>query len=111
MDKLDRYREIVRHIIEDYAQYKPIHGEIEIETIIDPVRDHYELMQIGWQGDRRVHGSVIHLDIIDGKIWIQHDGTNWPVADELLKAGVPKEDIVLGFHPADVRQYTGFAIA
>jgi len=54
---------------------------------------------------------VIHLDIINGKIWIQHDSTDWPVADALLEAGVPKEDIVLGFHPAEVRQYTDFAVA
>jgi hypothetical protein len=45
---------------------------------------------------------VIHLDLIDGKIWIQYEGTNWPVADELLQAGVPKEDIVLGFQPEEV---------
>jgi hypothetical protein len=111
MDTLTRYRDIVRNIIQEYANYKPSHGEIETEAIIDPEHDHYEVMVVGWDGVRRVHGSVIHLDIIDGKIWIQHDGTNWPVADELLKAGVPKEDIVLGFHPADVRQHTGFAVA
>jgi hypothetical protein len=29
----------------------------------------------------------------------------------LLEAGVPKEDIVLGFRPAEVREYTGFAAA
>ena len=52
-----------------------------------------------------------HLQIRNGKIWIQHDGTDRPVADALLEAGVPKEDIVLGFHPENVRQYTEFAVA
>ena len=32
------------------------------------------------------------------------------VKDELVKAGVPKEDIVLAFQPEDVRPHTGFAV-
>jgi hypothetical protein len=110
MDKLERYRAIVRAVIEEYARYKPSHGEIETEAIVDRERDHYEVMHVGWDGPRRVHGSVIHLDIIDGKIWLQYDGTNRPVADELMEAGVPKEDIVLAFHPARVRPLTGFGV-
>lgn len=78
---------------------------------MDPEKDHYEVMHVGWDRERRIHGSVIHLDIIDGKVWIQHDGTDRPVAEELLAAGIPREDIVLGFHPARVRHLTGFAVS
>ena len=109
MDKLSNYREIVRRIIREYASYKPSHGQIETEAIIDSESDHYEVMHVGWDGVRRVHGSVIHIDIIDEKVWIQYDGTTRPVAEALLEAGIPREDIVLGFHPADVRKYTDFA--
>jgi hypothetical protein len=111
MNTLEHYREIVRKLIQEYASYKPSHGQIETEAIVDPERDHYEVMHIGWDGPRRVHGSVVHIDIIDGKIWIQHDGTSRSVAEELLEAGVPREDIVLGFHPAELRQYTDFGVA
>lgn len=111
MDKLEKYREIVTKLVEEYASYKPSHGEIEPGVIIDPKRDRYEVMHVGWDGPRRVHGSVIHLDIINGKIWIQYDGTNRPVAEELLNAGVPHEDIILAFHPAELRQYTDFGVA
>ena len=110
MDKLNRYREIVRRIIEDYARYKPANGQIETEAIVDRELDHYEVMHVGWDGERRVHGSVVHLDIIDGKVWLQYDGTTRPVADELIAAGIPREDIVLAFHPLDVRPLTGFAV-
>jgi hypothetical protein len=110
MDRVERYREIVRRLITEYARYKPSHGEIQTEAIIDRDHDHYEVMHVGWDGVRRVHGSVVHLDIIDGKVWIQYDGTSCPVADELIAAGIPREDIVLGFHPADVRPLTGFAV-
>src|SRR5579864_6934743 len=111
MDKLDRYRKIVRDLIEEYARYKPSHGQIETEAIVDADHDHYEVMHVGWDGVRRVHGSVVHIDIIDGKIWIQYDGTSCPVAEELVAAGIPREDIVLGFHPAEVRRHTDFAEA
>jgi hypothetical protein len=110
MDRTDQYRQIVRRVIADYAEWKPSYGEIEAEAIVDRDRDHYEVMLVGWNDQRRVHGSVVHIDIKNGKVWIQHDGTDRPVADELIAAGIPQEDIVLGFHPADVRQFTGFAV-
>jgi len=50
-------------------------------------------------------------DIIDGKIWIQRDGTEYGIANELVEAGIPKEHIVLGFQSEEVRPYTDFAVA
>ncbi len=47
---------------------------------------------------------------INGKIWIQHDGTESGIADELEEAGIPKNKIVLGFRSPDVRKYTGYAV-
>ena len=79
-------------------------------AVVDGEHDHYEVMHVGWDGARRVHGSVIHVDIIDGKVWSQYHGTNRPVAEELLAAGIPKEHIVLAFHPVKMRPLTGFAV-
>ena len=110
MDRVEQYRLIVRRVIEEYAGYKPSQGQIETEAIADREKDHYEVMHVGWDKARHVHGSVVHIDIIDGKVWVQYDGTTQPVADELVAAGIPREDIVLGFHPAKVRQHTGFAV-
>jgi len=110
MDRIDRYREIVWRIVQDYAELGSGRPDVATEAIRDQHRDHYEVLQVGWDGQRRIHGSTIHLDIINGKVWIQHDGTDRPVAEALMEAGVPREDIVLGFHPADARQYTDFAV-
>src|SRR5438034_11636415 len=110
MDKKERYRLIVRRLIEEYASYIPANGQIETEAIVDPDHDHYEVMHVGWDGVRRVHGSVVHIDIIDGKVWIQYDGTSCAVAEELVAAGIPQQDIVLGFHPSEVRPQTGYAV-
>ena len=65
---------------------------------------------LGHEKDHRyTHGCLIHLDIIEGKIWVQRDGTEYGVANELLEAGVPKEHIILGFKSPRMRQYTQFA--
>jgi hypothetical protein len=53
----------------------------------------------------------LHLDIRDGKIWVQQNTTERQVAHDLMAMGVPKEDIVLGFQAPNMRAYTGFRVA
>jgi hypothetical protein len=110
MDRLERYRKVIRQVLEEYAAQKPANGEIACELIVDPEKDHYELLHVGWDRGERVHGTIIHIDIIDGKVWIQYDGTDRPVADELIEAGIPQTDIVLAWHPRELRHHTGFAV-
>jgi hypothetical protein len=109
MAKIEAYREKVRQIISGYAQRLSSANPDEVETIFDPVNDHYLLLEAGWRGEERDYGSLIHFDIKGGKIWIQHDGTEAGLANELLALGVPKDDIVLGFHSPFMRQHTEFA--
>ena len=104
------YREIVRNLILEYGSHKPSQGEITAEVVIDDEKGHYEVLNHGWQGQRRVHGAVIHIDVIDDKVWIQYDGTSPGVALELESAGIPREKIVLGFQPARVRPLTGYGV-
>ena len=111
MDRLVKYRQIVQRLVEEYGGYKPSNGDIQSEAIIDAVRDHYEVVHVGWDGHRRVHGSVIHIDLIDGKVWIQHNGTDRLLAEELVEAGIAAADIILGFHPPHTRKHTGFAVS
>jgi hypothetical protein len=112
MDLLDSYRQLIEKVITDYARVPYAHGAIEQEAIFDRASDHYLLMLVGWDYDgRRVHGSLIHVDIIDGKVWIQRDGTEYGVAQELVDAGIPKDRIVLGFKSPELRKHTEFAVA
>ena len=111
MENLNHYRQIIRELIQEYAQYKPARGDVQIEVIFDASNDHYELMYAGWNGPYRIHGSVLHIDIRNGKVWIQHDGTSDGVALELVKAGIPRDRIVLAFKPPEIRPYTDFAVA
>ena len=40
------------------------------------------MFHVGWRGERRVYGCVIHIDIKEDKIWIQRDGTEVGIANE-----------------------------
>jgi len=67
-------------------------------------------MDAGWKGRQRNYGILIHINVKNQKVWIQHDGTEVGVANELIEMGIPKEDIVLGFHSPFMRQHTEFAV-
>ncbi|MBO0937677.1 XisI protein [Fibrella sp. HMF5335] len=110
MDKLTHYRQLIRSLMTEYAGFKPKCGQIDSELIIDKAENHFQVVRVGWLNKHRIHGASLHLDIIGDKIWIQHDSTDSPIADELVEAGVFKEDIVLAFQPEDIRPYTGFAV-
>ncbi len=111
MEELERYRQIIRDIITEYSTHRSSYGEIESEIIFDEKNDHFELMRSGWVDQRRIHGSAIHIDIRDSKVWIQHDGTPDGIADILIERGVPKDRIVLAFQSPGMRKYTDFAVA
>jgi XisI protein len=65
----------------------------------------------GWDESRRIHGPVVSLEIIDGKVCLQADNTYLRIAERLEEAGIAKSDIVLGFQPLCVRPYTEYAVA
>lgn len=111
MADLDNYRQVVQQILTRYAQIQPAYGEIERETIFDRDCDRYQVINTGWENQRRVYGCLIHVDIKDNKIWVQYDGTEIGVANELVELGVPKENIVLAYHSPFMRQFDGFALS
>ena len=111
MDTLSDYRRIIKEILQDHASERPSFGDVDVELVTDETNDHYELSYVGWDGYRRIHGSVIHLDIRDGKIWIQHDGTEDGVATTLMEAGISRDRIVLAFQHPSRRKLSEFAAA
>ena len=110
MASLDEYRQIVETIFTEYARLPYAYEDIRTEAVFDRGHDRYLLVNVGWDNGLRVHGGLVHIDIIDGKLWIQRDGTEHGIAKELVQAGVPKDHIVLGFHPAHVRPHTEYAV-
>jgi hypothetical protein len=110
MEKLD-YREVVQKIIQQYASQYLEKNETRAYIVFDTERDHYLLLYLGWRDEERLHGCPIHIDIQDGKIWVQRDFTEEGIANQLIEQGIPKTDIVLGFRSPYVRQFTEFAVS
>ena len=110
MDILDSYRDIIQSLLTDYAAIPIANGLIDCYTVFDTKQDHYQVMNVGWDGYRRVYGCILHLDIKDGKVWVEQNMTEMRVAQELVERGVSKEDIVLGFQAPEMRQYTDYAV-
>jgi hypothetical protein len=111
MDTLSTYRQTIEQVLTRYTKIPYAYGEIQTKTIFDHEKDSYLLLTVGWQDDKRIHGCLVHIDILDDKLWIQRDGTEHGIARELVEAGIPKEKIVLAFHPPEVRDHTEYAIA
>jgi hypothetical protein len=111
MDKLNLYRKLIRESLLERAKLRSPNDPVKSQTVFDPEGDHYQLVSVGWKNsDTRIYGCVIHVDIIDEKFWVQHDGTEDAIADQLVEKGVPKKDIVLAYHAPYIRQYTEFAL-
>jgi XisI protein len=111
MDKLAFYRSAIKTAIDRHAELQNGNSVVETVPVFDIEGDNYLLMAIGWNSSGRVHSIGFHLRIRNGKIWIEWDGTEEGVAQELLDLGVEKEDIVLGFYRPERRGLTEFAIA
>ncbi|MDM8516508.1 XisI protein [Desulfobacterales bacterium HSG16] len=109
MGDIEKYRKNIQKIIKRYAKERPLPKNIEGQTIFDTERDHYQLLNVGWDNDTWIYGCVLHIDLKNGKVWIQHNGTEVEIADELVKLGIPEQDIVIGFHSPYKRKFTKFA--
>jgi hypothetical protein len=68
-------------------------------------------MRVGWKGLERIYYTVLHFDIKEGKVWLQHNATDIDIGQELVEMGISKEDIVLGLHPPYKRPYTSYGVA
>ena len=111
MEKLAHYRKAIISILEEHASYLPANFEqVERQVFADTERDHYQLVTIGWQKGRFIRNTLFHLDIKNGKIWLQYNGTEEDLGERLQEMGVPKTDIVIGWLPPNVRVHSDYAV-
>lgn len=110
MATLKSDREIIYQALKYYADLPYQYSEVKSEVIVSEDQRHYLLMSWGWEPERRIHGCIVHIEIINDRIWIHQDGIEDGIANDLVDAGIPKERIVLAFHPPEIRPYTEFAV-
>lgn len=111
-DTLNHWRQTIKKILTHLAAIPfPEVVTMTAKTVFDETSDVYLVVVEGWQGVRRLHGCLVHLEIKEDKVWVQQDGTEDGVVADLLAAGIPKDHIVLGFKSPQSRAHTEFAIA
>ncbi len=111
IEEQDKQQRLLETVLIEYTRVPYTHGDIGARPVFDRANDRYLVLIEGWSGYKRIHGVIAHVDIIDGKYWIQYDGAEEGVATKLLDAGVPKDKIVLGFKSEERRKMTEFAVA
>jgi hypothetical protein len=111
MDTRLNYPALAKKVLNDYVDFFRDGGITSLRTLFDDKQQRYILLRVDWNQEKYIHYLVVHLEIIGGKFWILKDNTEEGIATDLLEAGVPKEQIVLGFQKPSVRPYTEFAAA
>ena len=90
MDKIIKYRELIKKILTEYDQLVHQSPDYDSET-----HDHYLWLTVDWKEDKRLKSTHIHVRIKNNKIYIEEDWTQEGITTELLREGVPKEAEVL----------------
>ncbi|MFN0122105.1 MAG: element excision factor XisI family protein [Blastocatellia bacterium] len=99
LNKMDSYRQILRQVVEYHASLKPGNRKIDSIAVCDPRNDNYLMMDIGYDHLGRVDEVIIHLRLReDGRVLIEYDGIEYGIARDLIKAGIPPEDILLNMY-------------
>jgi hypothetical protein len=112
MDTLNEreYPQIIERIFQEYIDFFGTDNDIKMEMVSDRQHNRYLIVEKGWQNGYRIYGVFCQIDIVDDKLWIEHDGSEEGIANELAIAGVPKDRIVLAYRSVADRQVTEFAV-
>ncbi|MEO0768402.1 MAG: XisI protein [Cyanobacteria bacterium J06649_4] len=101
MDSTTQLSNAVKKAINRYAQLKPSHGDIRLDTVFDDEQKHYALMQVGWDRGRRVRGNLIYITLQNEKVLIEYDGMECGIAQDLIELGIVSEQIILAYQSED----------
>lgn len=113
MDRVATYRALLKELITQHAERINRHPQPDTETEVtfDEERDHYMLLRVGWTPKGRLFAPALYARLRNGKIWIENDWTDAGLATELVERGVPPTDVVLAFHPPEMRVHTEFSVS
>ena len=113
MDKVLKYKNILKDVLRTYAAddihktHKP--DDMQIRLIFDDAGNHYQVLYTGWREYNQTFSIIFHFDIIEGKIWVLQNNSDYDIIGDIENAGVPKTDIVLAFYAPIMRPFTEYA--
>ena len=111
MDKKLDYGKILKEILSQKIEIVKSSSKLAEILVADSVHGVYAWQAFGWSDGERQSYQRFFARIKDNKIHIEEDWTEEGIGTILLEKGVPPKDIVIEFHPPEMRQYTEFALS
>jgi XisI protein len=116
MDKSTEHIKILKEIFDEYQSLMKrassnIDQKVSPIFIVDELQGIFAWLDFGWTKQGRTKSINVFVRLKDGKIHIEEDWTEEGIGTILLERGVSPKDIVIEFHPPEMRQYTEFAIS
>ncbi|GAP95148.1 fdxN element excision controlling factor protein [Leptolyngbya sp. NIES-2104] len=106
-----RYRNIILGVLQEIVARFQSTDSVRTVPVFDEAHNQYQILEIGWdESGNRIFQPIIHLELLEGKIWIQENVTDIDLAKELLEWDVDASDIVLGLHSPSLRRFSEYAI-
>jgi hypothetical protein len=105
VETVEAHRRAIHRVLDEYRAFlaSQTSSDVDTEVISDDEHGQYMLMRIGWRGETRVRRALFYLRLRNDRIWIEEDWTKDGIANELVQAGVPRQNIVLAFQEPVVR--------
>lgn len=95
MDKLKKYRRILREITESHAQMSSPMNWVHSTAASDFAGNNFFL--IDFDSNDKKHYIVFHLRLDNGKVFVVQDGIEYGIANDLIDAGISASDVVSPF--------------
>ena len=86
---------IVQKVVEDYAD--GIWFKASAYAVCDPVRQIYAAIVVPDYPRKFKAGLVVMARVVGDTVIVEHDTTDQPFFQELLRQGIPREKIVLTY--------------
>ncbi|MEM0991406.1 MAG: element excision factor XisI family protein [Bacteroidota bacterium] len=95
MEKVDQYKVIITEVVARPASSKTINQpSLRKYLQVDKSKHNFLLFNAGWHKEHYIHDLLFHIELTnDGDVRILENNTDYPLEDQLLKAGVASDDL------------------
>ena len=104
-------KKIVRELVLEIGAIDTQADNYQTAIVTDDEHGHYLLIKTGWYNNKRLYGPYLHLEVRDNRVYVQQNGTDIHIGQELNQRGIPREAIVLEFQMPFKREFSGFAVS
>lgn len=94
--KLNHYRILITQVLQAHAAMTAEPSNYDTTVVCDIQTGTYRLIDTEITAGRRQDYIVAQLVLREGKVWVERDGIEYGIGQDLLEAGIPADDIVIG---------------